>query len=242
MKGIAKNVVLRVVVSFLIFLVSVCAKAQWTYHPFAKEGKVFQSVNRKYEMKGDTIVNGNLYKRVFITENNETRYWGATRDDNMRVCTVKSGESSETLFYDFGYDSNTRFVIDYGKVEAWMNTGYGKTNSGEIYKIAMGTWFLKNSEYATGEGLIWIDGFGNVSEPFNPTVNFANFDCYEDGICVLNMDILWQEILMNITSLNDIRGFVSQVDSLIYDLQGRRLSGKPAKGMYIQGGKKFVVK
>ena len=28
----------------------------------------------------------------------------------------------------------------------------------------------------------------------------------------------------------------------IFDLQGRRLSGKPAKGMYIQGGKKYVVK
>ena len=28
----------------------------------------------------------------------------------------------------------------------------------------------------------------------------------------------------------------------IYDLQGRQLHSKPAKGMYIQNGKKYVVK
>ena len=31
-------------------------------------------------------------------------------------------------------------------------------------------------------------------------------------------------------------------DHNIYDLQGRRLSGKPAKGLYIQNGVKRVVK
>ena len=28
----------------------------------------------------------------------------------------------------------------------------------------------------------------------------------------------------------------------VFDLQGRRLSEKPARGMYIQNGKKYVVK
>jgi len=28
----------------------------------------------------------------------------------------------------------------------------------------------------------------------------------------------------------------------IYDLQGRRLSGKPAKGLYIEDGKKILIK
>ena len=31
-------------------------------------------------------------------------------------------------------------------------------------------------------------------------------------------------------------------DSAIYDLTGRRLNGKPTKGMYIQGGKKYIIK
>jgi hypothetical protein len=30
--------------------------------------------------------------------------------------------------------------------------------------------------------------------------------------------------------------------STIYDLQGRRLAAKPVKGMYIQGGRKYVVR
>lgn len=33
-----------------------------------------------------------------------------------------------------------------------------------------------------------------------------------------------------------------EAHSFIYDLQGRRLSGKPAKGLYIQNGKKVAVK
>ena len=30
-------------------------------------------------------------------------------------------------------------------------------------------------------------------------------------------------------------------DDVVYDLMGRRLSGKPASGYYIQGGKKYFV-
>ena len=36
--------------------------------------------------------------------------------------------------------------------------------------------------------------------------------------------------------------FLLEAHSFIYDLQGRRLSGKPAKGLYIQNGKKVAVK
>ena len=31
-------------------------------------------------------------------------------------------------------------------------------------------------------------------------------------------------------------------DSAIYDLTGRRLNGKPERGIYIQGGKKYIIK
>jgi hypothetical protein len=34
----------------------------------------------------------------------------------------------------------------------------------------------------------------------------------------------------------------AEQDNTIYDLSGRKLTEKPAKGIYIQGGKKFFVK
>jgi hypothetical protein len=37
-------------------------------------------------------------------------------------------------------------------------------------------------------------------------------------------------------------GRISHVTSFLYDLQGRRLTDKPASGVYIQQGKKRVVK
>ena len=46
---------------------------------------------------------------------------------------------------------------------------------------------------------------------------------------------------MNPSSINNMSSHY-ELHSTCYDLQGRRLNGKPVKGMYIQGGKKHVVK
>jgi hypothetical protein len=46
-----------------------------------------------------------------------------------------------------------------------------------------------------------------------------------------------------ITSIDDISPVDnSTIDSPLYDLQGRRLTSQPSKGVFIQSGKKVVVK
>jgi hypothetical protein len=44
-----------------------------------------------------------------------------------------------------------------------------------------------------------------------------------------------------VTSVNSVRTSVNPASG-IFDLQGRRLTQKPTKGMYIQNGKKVVVR
>jgi hypothetical protein len=44
-----------------------------------------------------------------------------------------------------------------------------------------------------------------------------------------------------VTAIKDIES-VHPVKNTLYDLQGRRLSTKPSKGVYIENGKKWVVK
>ena len=42
-----------------------------------------------------------------------------------------------------------------------------------------------------------------------------------------------------IHTMSDVR---SKMEEVYYDLQGRKLSGKPNKGLYIQNGKKIIIK
>ena len=111
---------------------------------------------------------------------------------------------------------------------------------------------------------VWIRGIGNRNEGvYGPFYNatgtgyrYSNghwlierrqfLACYEDGECIFrNTDF----------NANPVTGIVSQKryrssETAIYDLSGRRVanssefqgSNKLPKGVYIQGGKKFVVK
>jgi hypothetical protein len=46
----------------------------------------------------------------------------------------------------------------------------------------------------------------------------------------------------NPNGIDSIATNTTTTDSAIYDLTGRRLNGKPERGIYIQGGKKYVIK
>ena len=46
----------------------------------------------------------------------------------------------------------------------------------------------------------------------------------------------------NTTGISEINSRKETTSSTVYDLQGRRLAGKPTKGIYIQNGKKVMVK
>jgi hypothetical protein len=46
----------------------------------------------------------------------------------------------------------------------------------------------------------------------------------------------------NFTSVNDVKIKMNEVDGNIYDLTGRKLQNLSKKGLYIQNGRKVVVK
>ena len=60
--------------------------------------------------------------------------------------------------------------------------------------------------------------------------------CYDGDVCIYDSD--------DVTIANGIRSSYSSSvqSSATYDLQGRRLQGRPAKGLYIENGRKRVVK
>jgi hypothetical protein len=56
--------------------------------------------------------------------------------------------------------------------------------------------------------------------------------------CEVNGEVIYQSA----TSIQGIKSSNLNSDGAIYDLQGRRLSSLPAKGLYIQNGKKRMVR
>ncbi|MBQ7662756.1 MAG: hypothetical protein IJS48_05210 [Prevotella sp.] len=228
------------IVCTLLFI-PCCIFAQWTYHPFAKEGKVFIGENKKYEMLGDTVICNKGYKRVFITQKSEeTCYWGATRDEGMQVYIVKAGNNTEMLFYDFGDDNN--YVLDYGREEAHVREAFvWVTNSGDYRKLRYAVPYDKNSDLQRASAFLWIDGIGNMSDPFDPIYGDGYFDCYEDGVCVYNFALLEEMILNQSTSIK-ASSFSHSISNTLFDLQGRRITSIPSRGVYIMDGKKYVKK
>jgi hypothetical protein len=224
-----------------IFLDAEKSYEAWQYHPFAKEGKVFLSASRKYEMKGDTVIFKDSYKKVYVTENDDTRYWGAVRDNRTMVVAIKADSPTREVLYAFGYDNPYTLEYGYGKEEAHVGQPFiSTTKSGEKWKLSYVCPFDKYSDIQRSSSYLWIDGIGNISDPFEPLGGSENYECYEDGVCIFNIDILMELMTNKETAISEIKKSAPKTDNTLFDLQGRRISGKPAKGMYIQNGKKYV--
>ena len=89
---------------------------------------------------------------------------------------------------------------------------------------------------------------------YEKTINAGNIvglnidiSAYIEGLYTVTMENSQEsftgEFNSNTTGIEEVRSKrLEPSGHNIYDLQGRRLSGKPAKGLYIQNGKKVPVK
>ena len=98
---------------------------------------------------------------------------------------------------------------------------------------------------------IWIEGVGDyIHNPFAFEFSSLIYDkpklgknmwvhsCMKDGKYIFNIN--WTAEISAIEDKMYIEN--SQQNSTLYDLQGRRLTSQPSKGVFIQGGKKVVIK
>ena len=183
------------------------------------------------------------------------------REENSKVY-VKRGGYSEFLTYDFSDEAwqiGNTFPNFYFPI-----TQLGETTllDGKTYK----TWdYEGNGDYyildrgAVGkliQGIGHTGGYGitywgenNGSLPWrSPGTQLYCFyrsgeKLYQDDICPFNL-----ESLMNVGPQSGTEVPVSNIsidreeNSTIYDLSGRKLTEKPQKGFYIQGGRKYIAR
>jgi hypothetical protein len=173
------------------------------------------------------------------------------REEDYRVFIVENGTTEEKLLYDFSYPKkpiavtydNFKFARNGGKRRPYFLPGQQEY------------WIYKYSgdeiDYPNVFN-VWIDGVGSpIGTPF----------VFKTSSLSLSEPLLGKELIVRtcmkgnqyifayywmgtpIESASiESRKYIdnSQKESQLYDLQGRRLTGKPTKGLYIQNGRKVI--
>ncbi len=285
-------------VAFLL-VISLTIMAQNDYLPLIEEGKewyydmtfehydteasehVVDSISHnKFFIDGDTLIDGETWKKVYkfeeihvnktgymdihdshTTEYNWIGFWGAVREDNMRVY-YRPYYEMDTTFLMYMFDINAGDSMDY-------YNNYGPEDYGYISlpplksKEVMSVNELERNIYSfvwesnnEPEVEIWIEGIGcslglwprEKIEAIGPGPGHPSLIYMRELFvsCYLNDELLatreqLNEIYNDVVASGISDAVVSKTyDRKTYDLQGRKLSAEPSHGIYIKDGKKIA--
>ena len=246
-----KGLIMIVMLGFAI-----ACRAQQVYDTFLIEGKTWTQeilMDTPFEEKqykilkldGEMVIDGRKCMKLYC----DGIFDSALYEEGKSVFRIVKGE--EYKLYDFGAGIGDVLTLGGQKLTlVRIDTLY---NDDFQFRRQI---FLNQSNTPISH----LSGIGSVSGPINisPTVgtSYAVVECKVgdnvlipsadgNGFRVLNDDdfdefawyVDYMRQLANIKSTfdcNDTRG-------LLYDLHGRRLTSKPEKGVYIEGGRKRVA-
>ena len=196
------------IVVFSLF--TLLASAQWEYHPFVKEGKVWNmwgesaeqeqigSHDFQYLMLGDTAIAGEAMKKVYLIDeyyfkNSNLHYIGAVKEVDRKVYIVYAECDTLTMLYDFGIDDYVTIMYEpmYGFIiDGWEKKHVCFNSTPRLFFLAWTT--TGNKEQDTEFGI--VEGVGSTYniDPFRykytrKSVNRVK-SCYEDKLCVFLFD------------------------------------------------------
>lgn len=199
-------------------------------------------------------------------------YYAAIRDVGKKVYAIAKGNTKPRLLYDFGMkvgdmvkcgvegnafaclldvdekpDSLFGFYyVSYLRVER-IDTIIVKGLQHRRFVLTFLDHYkepLRNENEFEHDNVIWVEGVGSGAGPFAPWLllpprNRTIQYCYVNKDCIFSSSGFYDnsEPAAIGTALynKDEEGF-------IYNLQGRHLGNQPSKGIYIQNGKKVVIK
>ena len=269
-----KNLLLTIALAFFSFR----AAAQ-QYRPFVEEGKMWRvasisprnddltyPVDHKYYlMKGDTIVAGKTWKKVYYTSSD--KFYFLVREENKRVYYAPY-PGREELMYDFNVAVGD--TVAYRDIQGFYNGDTAenyekycrnwdsiavdtidevKDKAGHAYRSynLYREWtynyddpedYNKSVEigYAREAWIECLGSTGNAFEHAITTTWLIGSRQYVLEECSVGDEILYHHDLSGITAPK-----LDATDkAAIYDLSGRRLQTIPQRGVYIVNGKKYV--
>ena len=206
---------------------------EYDYHGIDENGTLFhETIPYKEWIEGDTIIDGKTYFKMHSTAIkypiSSLKFW---REDTGKVYAYDEDLEQEMLMYDFSLNKD-----EMADILGNNNIKVNKVDTISICGIERRRIFLNFG--------LWVEGVGSpalLSEPlghlFTDGCISQMSSCYEDGNCIFTSRDFDAE---SITSASQPIRLIRNLHTQVYDLQGRRLAAPPAKGVYIQDGRKVL--
>ena len=242
------------------------------YRPFVETNKTWTCSTNPYgadiyyyHLQGDTLIDNQQCLKLYSQNrynDGTTRYEGALRENDKRVFLYKPGSAQPALLYDFSLNQGDEAILQNDLLPNSSGTAYAEgicattdvygIRDHQLYRIKLFYEVLhygEESVYEQNNLGNWIEGVGpgSMMDVLNNTgfniiggrYGSGIIDCSVNGISIYRSDD-YEQLTAGAPPLPLLRRKASSL--LYFDLQGRRLSGKPAKGVYIENGRKRVVK
>ena len=239
--------------------------AQEDHYPMISEGKTWEiahmGMNTNNQEKtvlllsGDTIISGISYIKCHRVIGQATEYYRAMREEDKKVFCVLRDSQEEHLLFDFGLQIGDSVYCEFGGT---YDGGFITENTidesqedmVQLLKLTgIDTYVNKEGmalkryhhgrvvEYS-GRPATWVESIGSRNDfPLNAwyvemvsSYSWWLTKCYDSDHVFYEVD---PSSIVN-------ADFSHPSISTIFDLQGRRLNEQPAKGVYIQDGRKYV--
>lgn len=212
-----------------------------------------------YVLEGDTVIAGRVWKKLyFVGLDGERALASALYEEDGRVFFLPChGATEGKLLYDFNPAESDAVTI-YNPGWCWSlaeaETGSGSTFSNLAYcgtiTLPMPEGEIRKYMFMFSAGSVpedrecdfsYLEGVGYTSGPLSydcvPGHAAHVVECTVGGKRLYEASLWgWVETAVSAASLG------KDSAAPVYDLSGRRLDGVPAKGLYIQCGRKYMAK
>ncbi len=191
------------------------------------------------ELRGDTIINDVAYKKYYVNG----LYTGAFRESGEKVFFLKWED--ESLCYDFNLKKDDVFSSVYTNCRV-VQEDYIESCGMKLRCLG-----ICNEDDPTSDMNYWVEGIGSLGCLPEYSI-YANLDGGATFImlsCRIGEQYIYRNTEVKVGSLSPNSSPIGRgtsgrgADDSFYDLQGRRLNGEGLpKGIYIQGGKKRIIR
>ena len=230
---------------------------KYRYHHFEEsEGedghtKYDETVSdQSYYLDGDTIVGGEEWRKMYCEMNGKRSYAGAWTEKDLKVYCIQPGsnEQNAELRFDFNF-----LPYEYSSFMTPLDVAYFShvdtiSVNGELYLRHN---FLERRQLAR---LSYVEGIGGMHGlyPFplpSPTCicDYEDFvGVFEGDKCIFKPEDFSREGYTSGIGRVSNNPRATKHDDAIYSIQGNKVTKSQGdrlpKGVYIQNGRKFVVK
>ena len=233
----------------------------YTYRPTIEDHKVWYcgsfpgdvdipAWTYQYFTSGDTVINGRQCCKLYANNHRRSgkvEYFGGIYEEDRKVWFIEDGRKDAHLLYDFN--------MPFGNILTIMFDNEIKTiwNSGDLLKYGDAYVSYDNEYYhlhVTSEGEM-VEGLGSLRGLLFPILGNRTGAIYRLMLCTVNEEVKFDAHILPKEDILDVdlpKQYKPTCNAAIYDLSGRIIDNRKSvnrklpKGIYIQNGRKFVVK